>query len=158
MTAGCNQDCSEQWLLWLQSDDGTRDTPKLISYGACRIIKSSSKTKSPKGKEMFTALDIHTNETVAVQPVAVYGSDTYDTLLIVDARTGNGIWMGANPSQWLINLGRGDSHSDAERVEDIYGEDEDEWEATADSRLAAYGFRLGEFDEKAGDRWELVEA
>lgn len=105
---------------------------------------------------MFTALDIHTNETVAVQPVAVYGSDAYDTLLIIDARTGNGIWMGENTSQWLIDLGRADSHSDAERVEDIYGEDEDEWEATADRRLAAYGFRLGDLDGE--DRYTLVEA
>lgn len=107
---------------------------------------------------MFTALDINTNETVTVQPIAVYGSDAFDTLLIVDAITGNGIWMGTDPSQWLINLGRADSYSDAERVEDVYGDDEDEWEATADRRLAAYGFRLGEFDEAAGDRWELVEA
>lgn len=105
---------------------------------------------------MFTALDIHTNETVTVQPVAVIGSDAYDTLLIVDARTGNGIWMGENPSQWFINLGRADSYSDAERVEDIYGYDEDEWEATADSRLTAYGFRLDEFDGE--NRYTLVEA
>ena len=112
---------------------------------------------STNDKQMLTTLDIHTNETVAVQPVAVYGSDTYDTLLIVDARTGNGIWMGANPSQWLINLGRGDSHSDAERVEDIYGEDEDEWDATADSRLAAYGFRLGEYhDTDDGGYYDLL--
>lgn len=105
---------------------------------------------------MFTALDIHINETVAVQPVAIYGSDEYDTLLIVDSRTGNGIWMEANPSQWFINLGRADSYSDAEQVKDIYGEDEDEWEATADSRLTAYGFRLGAFDGE--DRYTLVEA
>ena len=47
---------------------------------------------------MFTALDINTNETVTVQPIAVYGSDAFDTLLIVDAITGNGIWMGADSS------------------------------------------------------------
>lgn len=40
---------------------------------------------------MFTALDINTNETVTVQPIAVYGNDAFDTLLIVDAITGNGI-------------------------------------------------------------------
>jgi len=141
---------------WLQSVNLMRDTPNLISYHSCCIIKASSKTKTRKEKGMLTALDIHTNETVAVQPVAVIGSDAYDTLLIVDARTGNGIWMGANPSQWFINLGRGDSYSDAERVEDIYGMDEDEWEATADMRLAAYGFRLSEFDGE--DRYTLSEA
>lgn len=118
---------------------------------------SHKNTRKDKA-EMFTALDINTNETVTVQPIAVYGSDAFDTLLIVDAITGNGIWMGADSSQWLINLGRADSYSDAERVEDVYGDDEDEWEATADRRLATYGFRLGEFDEEAGDRWELVEA
>lgn len=31
---------------------------------------------------MFTALDINTNETVTVQPIAVYGNDAFDTLLI----------------------------------------------------------------------------
>lgn len=116
----------------------------------------NKQNENPKGKEMFTALDIHTNETVTIQPVAVIGSDAYDTLLIADANTGNGIWMGATPSQWFINLGRSDSYSDAERVKDIYGEDDDEWEATADRRLAAYGFRLGEFDGE--DRYTLSEA
>lgn len=50
---------------------------------------------------MFTALDINTNETVTVQPIAVYGSDAFDTLLIVDAITGNGIWMGTDPPNGL---------------------------------------------------------
>ena len=136
--------------------ESPRDTPNLISYPACRIIRIIKQNENRKEKKMFTALDIHTNETVSVQPVAVIGSDAYDTLLITDARTGNGIWMGANPSQWFINLGRSDSYSDAERVEDIYGEDDDEWEATADRRLADYGFRLSEFDGE--DRYTLSEA
>lgn len=136
--------------------ESPRDMPNLISYTVRCIIKATGKRKARKEKEMFTVLDIHTNETVAVQPVAVIGSDAYDTLLITDARTGNGIWMGANLSQWFINLGRSDSYSDAERVEDIYGEDDDEWEATADRRLADYGFRLSEFDGE--DRYTLSEA
>lgn len=44
---------------------------------------------------------------------------------------------------------------DAEKIEGVYGEDEDEWEAN--KLLADYGFKLGVFDEEAGDRYDLVE-
>ena len=100
---------------------------------------SHKNTRKDKA-EMFTALDINTNETVTVQPIAVYGSDAFDTLLIVDAITGNGIWMGTSPSQWLINLGRADSYSDAERVEDVYGVDILPRMNAGDSRISRFGF------------------
>ena len=43
-------------------------------------------------------------------------------------------------------------------VEDVYGENEEELEKRANELLAAYGLKLGKFDEATGDRWELVEA
>lgn len=46
---------------------------------------------------------------------------------------------------------------DAEKIEDVYGADEDEWEAAANAKLAEYGLKLGAFDEEAGGRYELVE-
>ena len=48
--------------------------------------------------------------------------------------------------------------TDADKIEDVYGADEDEWEAAANAKLAEYGLKLGAFDEEAGDRYELVEA
>lgn len=69
---------------------------------------------------MLTALDIHTNETVAIQPIVI-------------------------------------AQSDADKIEGVYGADEDEWEAAANAKLAEYGFKLGDFDEKTGDRYELVQ-
>ena len=50
-----------------------------------------------------------------------------------------------------------DLDHDADKIEDVYGEDNEEWEAAANAKLAEYGFKLGDFDEKAGDRYTLVE-
>lgn len=106
---------------------------------------------------MTTAIDINTNKTITVKPVAIYQSDACDTLLIADANTGKGIWMGYD-LDWQIDPEDGDLDHDAEKVEGVYGEDEEEWEAAANAKLAEYGFKLGAFDEEAGDRYELVEA
>ena len=56
---------------------------------------------------------------------------------------------------WRIDPEDGDH--DAEKIEGVYGEDEEEWEAAANKLLADYGFKLGAFDEESGDRYELVE-
>ena len=106
---------------------------------------------------MLTALDIHTNETVAIQPIVIAQSDAWDVLLLADANTGKGIWMGYD-LDWQIDPEYGDLDTDADKIEDVYGADEDEWEAAANAKLAEYGLKLGAFDEKAGDRYELVEA
>lgn len=52
----------------------------------------------------------------------------------------------------------GNLMQEAEVVEDVYGENEEELEKRANELLAAYGLKLGKFDEATGDRWELVEA
>lgn len=59
--------------------------------------------------------------------------------------------------QWYTDPEDGDLDHDADKIEDVYGEDKEEWEAAANSKLAEYGFKLGDFDEKAGDRYTLVE-
>lgn len=106
---------------------------------------------------MTTAIDINTNKTVTVKPVAICQSDACDTLLIADANTGKGIWMGYDLN-WQIDPECGNLNYDAEKIEGVYGGDEDEWEAAANKLLADYGFKLGAFDEEAGGRYELVEA
>ena len=58
---------------------------------------------------------------------------------------------------WQIDLEDGNLNYDSEKIEGVYGENEDEWEAVANKLLAGYGFKLGAFDEEAGDRYELVE-
>lgn len=105
---------------------------------------------------MLTALDIHTNETVAIQPIVIAQSGAWDVLLLADANTGKGIWMGYD-LDWQIDPEDGDLDHDADKIEGVYGADEDEWEAAANAKLAEYGFKLGDFDEKTGDRYELVQ-
>lgn len=106
---------------------------------------------------MTTAIDINTNKAITVKPIAICQSDACDTLLIADANTGKGLWIGYELN-WQIDLEDGDLDHDAEKIKGVYGEDEEEWEAAANKLLADYGFKLGAFDEEAGDRYELVEA
>lgn len=103
---------------------------------------------------MTTAIDINTNETTSIKPIVIAQSGAWDVLLLADANTSKGIWRGID-YQWYIDPEDGDL--DADKIEDVYGEDEEEWEAAANAKLAEYGFKLGDFDEKAGDRYTLVE-
>lgn len=105
---------------------------------------------------MTTATDINTGRIITVKPIAICQSDAYDTLLIADANTGKGIWMGSDLN-WQIDLENGDLDHDAHKIKCVYGEDEAEWKAAANKLLADYEFKLGAFDEEAGDRYELVE-
>lgn len=105
---------------------------------------------------MTTAIDINTNKTVTVKPIAICQSDACDTLLIADANTGKGIWIGYDLN-WQIDLENGDLDHDAHKIKGVYSEDEDEWKAVANKLLADRGFKLGVFNEEAGDRYELVE-
>lgn len=106
---------------------------------------------------MFTALEWTTGAKVIVEPIAICESDACDTLLIADANTGKGLWMGYDLN-WQIDLKNGNLNHDAEKIEGVYGADEDEWEAAANKLLANYGFKLGAFNEEAGGRYELIEA
>lgn len=105
---------------------------------------------------MTTAIDANTNKTITVKPIAICQSDACDTLLIADANTGKGLWIGYE-ANWEIDPEDGNLNYDAEKIEGVYGGDEEEWEAAANKLLANYGFKLGAFDEEAGDRYELVE-
>lgn len=106
---------------------------------------------------MTTAIDINTGTIVTVKPIAIYGSDAFDTLLIADANTGKGMWFGYDTG-WHIDLEDDDLDYTAERIDGIYGSYETEWEAAANRKLADYGLKLGEFDEANGDRYTLAEA
>lgn len=106
---------------------------------------------------MTTATDINTGRIIPIKPIAICQSDACDTLLIADANTGKGIWIGYYDFNWRIDPECGNLNYDAEKIEGVYGGDEEEWEAAANKLLANYGFKLGAFDEEAGDRYELVE-
>lgn len=106
---------------------------------------------------MTIAIDINTNKTIDIKPIAIYQNDACDTLLIADANTGKSIRMGYRLN-WQIDPECGNLNHDAEKIEGVYGEDEEEWKAAANEKLADYGFKLGAFDKEAGDRYELVEA
>ncbi len=103
---------------------------------------------------MTTAIDINTGRIITVKPIAICQSDACDTLLIADANTGKGIWIGYDLN-WQIDLENGDLDHDAHKIKCVYGKDE--WKAVANKLLADYGFKLGAFDKEAGDRYELVE-
>ena len=132
-----------------------RDTPELYITPNGVILVMSAKQKG--NIKMFTAIDINTNENISIKPIAIYQSDAFDVLLLADANTGKGIWRGFD-YQWYTDPEDGDLDHDADKIEDVYGADEEEWEAAANAKLAEYGFKLGDFDEKAGDRYTLVEA
>lgn len=101
----------------------------------------------------LTVKDYDTDEEVTVTPMAVFGIGDFSTIYITDP-DGRGLWIGSG-LDWLIDLEEGDIY-DAETVEGVFGGDEKEWEASANERLAGYGFRLGDLDKEHGDRYFLV--
>lgn len=108
---------------------------------------------------MLTATEFATGAKVIVNPIAIYRPNAaHETLLIADKTTGRGVWFDTNDREWYINLQGVDSNlrNDAEVIEGVYGADEEEWEAAANRKLAAYGLKLGDFDEKAGDCYTLL--
>lgn len=110
---------------------------------------------------MFTAREWTTGATVIVKPIAIRRpNDAYEMLLIADKTTGRGVWFDSYDCEWYINLQGvdGNLEEEAEVVEDVYGDNEAQWKAVANTELAEYGFKLGAFDEKSGDRYELIEA
>lgn len=106
----------------------------------------------------ITAFDTNTNEGISVMPIAIKPSDSWDSLLIVDAKTQQGIWRDSN-LRWRINLADDDPTRAAEEITGIYGATVEEWEDVANVKLAEFGFRLGALDRRAEPaRWELVDA
>lgn len=109
---------------------------------------------------MFTAYDAETNTDIPVKPIAIYKSYEH-TLLIADANTGKGIRLSMDIRccglAWVIDHDDKSLYQAAEHVEGIFGGNDAEWEHAANEKLAYYGLKLGRFDEKAGDRWELIE-
>ena len=109
---------------------------------------------------MLTAYDANTNTDIPVKPIAIHESHEH-ALLIADADTGKGIRLSADTPYcgfaWVIDPENDDLSQTAEYVGNVYGANEEELEHAANEKLAYYGFQLGGFDEKAGDRWELIE-
>lgn len=101
----------------------------------------------------ITVKDYDTYKEVTVTPMAVFGSGDFSTVFITDAAY-RGLWLNGD-LDWLIDVKEGDI-DDAERIEGIFGVGEDEWEASANEKLADYGFRLGNLDKEHGDRYFLV--
>lgn len=98
----------------------------------------------------ITVKDYDTYQEVTVTPMAVFGYGDFNTIFITDANY-RGLWLNGD-LDWLIDVKEGDI-DDAERIEGIFGADEEEWEASANVKLADYGFRLGPLD---GNRYYLI--
>lgn len=101
----------------------------------------------------ITVKDYDTYKEVTVTPIAVFGYGDLSTIFITDA-TYRGLRLNGD-LDWLIDDKEGDI-DDAERIEGIFGADEEEWEASANKKLADYGFRLGDLDKEHDDRYFLV--
>jgi hypothetical protein len=98
----------------------------------------------------ITAKDFDTDKEVIVTPMTVFGRGDFTTVFVTDA-DGRGLWLDCD-LDWRVNAEEGDI-SDAERIDGIFGADDEEWEASANEKLADYGFRLGDLD---GDRYSLI--
>lgn len=101
----------------------------------------------------ITVKDYDTYKEVTVTPMAVFGYGDFSTIFITDAAY-RGLWLNGD-LDWLVDAKEGDI-DDAERIEGIFGADEEEWEASANEKLADYGFRLGDLDKDHGGRYFLV--
>ena len=82
------------------------------------------------GDEFYVRFNQTRNAIDTVKPIAICQSDACDTLLIADANTGNGIWMGYE-LDWQIDPEDGNLNYDAEKIEGMYGGDEDGGKQTA---------------------------
>lgn len=102
----------------------------------------------------ITARVYDTDERITVNPMVVlgYGGD-FSVLRFAD-ENGYAMWL-ADDGQWLVDSERGE-YGYSERVEGVFGSDEEGWETVVNEKLAGYGFRLGDFDEEYGDRYFLV--
>lgn len=94
-----------------------------------------------------------TDEEITVTPMAVFGLDDFSTIYITDS-DGRGLWVGCD-LDWMVDVEEGDIY-DAECIEGVFGGDEEEWEASANEKLAGYGFRLGDLDNEHNDRYSLI--
>lgn len=101
----------------------------------------------------LTAKVFDTDEEVTVTPMAVFGLDDFSTIYITDA-DGRGLWLDCD-LDWMVDVEEGDIY-DAEAIEGVFGGDEEEWEASANEKLAGYGFRLGDLDREHNDRYSLI--
>lgn len=98
----------------------------------------------------ITAKVFNSDKEVTVTPMAVFRLGDLSTIFITDV-TGRGLRLDCD-LDWCVDAEEGDI-DDAERIEGIFGADEEEWEASANEKLADYGFRLGDLD---GDRYSLI--
>ena len=101
----------------------------------------------------ITVKDYDTYKEVTVTPMAVFGYGDFSTIFITDDAY-RGLWFNGD-LDWPVDVKEGDI-DDAERIEGIFGADEDEREASANEKLADYGLRLGDLDKEHGDRYFLV--
>lgn len=67
---------------------------------------------------MTTANNVNTNKTIDIKPIVIEQSDACDVLLLADATTGKGIWMGSD-LEWQIDPEYGDLDTDADKIEDV---------------------------------------
>lgn len=101
----------------------------------------------------LTARFFDTGEEVTVNPMVAFECDNAITFYFVDEND-RALWLD-NDGHWVVDSDR-TNYDYAERIDGIFGADDEEVEDSVNDVLATYGFRLGDFDEEHGDRYFLV--
>lgn len=120
-----------------------------IPYGVLPRLRGMTGISVHKGKGLgMNAMELaakvfDAGDEIPVIPMAVFGLDVFSAVCVTDV-DGRGLWLDCG-DDWLVDVEEGDIY-DAETIDGVFGGDEEEWEASANEKLAGYGFRLGDFD------------
>lgn len=95
---------------------------------------------------MTIAVNNSTGDDMTVNLVGVMNSSDLSCLSIYDSNTGSPVYYYPDFGKWQWHVSLAEKESDvAEQVNNIYGEDEAEYEAAADKQLEPYGLKLGDY-------------
>lgn len=101
----------------------------------------------------LTAKVFDTGEEVTVNPMVAFECDGTINFYFVDEND-RALWLDGD-GQWMVDSERA-NYGYAEHIDGVFGANDEEVEDSVNNELAAYGFRLGDFDEEQGDRYFLV--
>lgn len=98
-----------------------------------------------------TAIDYETKTPQEVDLCVIQdvpGYPEYSVLAVFDAITGFPVYWDTTSDSWSIVTDDDWGLDDSEIITDVYGEDENEWKESADSKLEQFGVKLGSYVDK----------
>ena len=103
---------------------------------------------------MTTAIDTTTNTTTTIHPATIYTDGDYSAFALYDLATRKPIYWN-QVKGWMLDTDEDATPEDGEEFTDIYGADEKEWEAAANTKLSTFNLRLG--DHLGDDTYAIIE-